>query len=263
MANIIGLDEPAIVDILAFIMTILYTVVPFAFFYQYTKGVIKRNSISILGILCLYLNGLTYFMTTLRKGIKDEDAMRLRDFSNLSGAILGFGYCLYYDYILYYYKDYIKKFYIYLFLILITLPIMILIVIFVDPEIVEYIGVLFNIFEYLPLGFNLLYLIQHKIGNRYILFSAIPGIINTIIWIIWASIKIDKETGYEKKKIHSLISNILGFLLCLTQFIIISVFKSDDHPNDSIIESTNDINMKENVEEEKKENSDLDEIMIL
>ena len=29
-------------------------------------------------------------------------------------------------------------------------------------------GVLFNIFEYLPLGFNLLYLIQHKIGNRYI-----------------------------------------------------------------------------------------------
>ena len=262
MANIIGLDKPEIVDILAFIMTILYTLVPFAFFYQYTKGVIKRNSISILGILCLYLNGLTYFMTTLRKGIKDEDAMRLRDFSNLSGAILGFGYCLYYDYLIYY-KDYKKRFYIYLCLIIISLALMILLVIIVDPEIVEYIAVLFNIFEYLPLGFNLLYLIQHKIGNRYILFSAIPGIINTIIWIIWASIKIVKETEYEKKKIHSLISNILGFLLCLTQFIIISVFKGDDVPNDTLIESTNDINMKENIEEDKKENSDLDEIMIL
>ena len=182
----------------------------------------------------------------------------MRDFSNLAGAILGFGYCLYYIYIMIF-KDNRKKFFICLCLIIISLLLFILLALFVSAGIYEYIGIFFNVFEYLPLGFDLFYLIKHKISEKFILFSAIPGIINTIIWLIWAAIKVAKDN----EKYHSLIANIFGFLLCLTQFIIISVFKSDDHPNDAIIESTNDINMKENVEEEKKENSDLDEIMIL
>ena len=52
-----------VVDIIAFVIAIIYTLVPFAFFYQYSSGVIKPiNKVSILGILFLYLNGITLLL---------------------------------------------------------------------------------------------------------------------------------------------------------------------------------------------------------
>ena len=234
-------------------MAILYTLVPLTFFYQYSKGAIKRNKTSILGLLFLYLNGLTYFVITLKQGINNERDMRLRDFSNLSGAILGFGYCLYFAYIIYF-KDNQKKFIIFLIIIFSSFALMILLVILVSAKILEYIGIIFNIFEYLPLGFDLFYLIHHKIGERYLFFSAVPGIINTIIWIIWASIKV----ANEGEKYHSLISNILGFLLCVTQIIIIFIFKSDDYIGESLIENKN---IKEDKSTEKRENSSFEDFL--
>jgi hypothetical protein len=205
-----------VIDTIAFAIAIIYTLVPFAFFYQYSHGVIRPNKVSILGILCLYLNGLIYFIATIKNGIKEETKIILRDFSNLSGAILGFFYCLYYSYIMIF-KDHRMKFYIYLCLIIISLLVLILIALIkeVTAKYYEYIGVVFNIFEYLPLGFDFFYLLKHKISEKYTLFSCIPGIINTIIWLIWAIINVAKN----KTKYHSLIANIIGFLLCLTQII--------------------------------------------
>ena len=42
-------------DIIAFAIAFIYTLVPIAFFYQYSSGVIKPIRISIFGILFLYL----------------------------------------------------------------------------------------------------------------------------------------------------------------------------------------------------------------
>jgi len=233
-------------DIIAFAIAFIYTLVPITFFYQYSSGVIKPNKVSIFGILFLYLNGLTYFIATIKNGIDEVENIILRDFSNLAGAILGFGYCLYYIYIMIF-KDNRKKFFIYLCLIIISLLLFILLAFFVSAGIYEYIGIFFNVFEYLPLGFDLFYLIKHKISEKFILFSAIPGIINTIIWLIWAAIKVAKDN----EKYHSLIANIFGFLLCLTQFITIFCFKKDEDIQVSIIENNENEENEENKKSEK------------
>ena len=246
--------ESGFLEIIIFVMAIIYTLVPITFFYQFSNGKIRPTKISILGILFLYLNGLTYFITTLIKGINEEREMKLRDFSNLSGAILGFGYCLYYEFIIYY-KAHKIKFYIFLGLTFGSIALIILLAKFIDPDLVEYIAVVFNILEYLPLGFNLFYLIKHKIGNILTLFSAIPGIINTICWIIWASLKVHND-GKNK---HSLIANILGFLLCLTQIIILFMFESDNDLNEPLDGENNDL-IRESKNEQKKE-SLIDEIL--
>ena len=246
-----------VVDIIAFVIAIIYTLVPFAFFYQFSSGVIKPiNKVSILGILFLYLNGLTYFIATILSDKKGNEKIILRDFSNLSGAVLGFFYCLYYIYIMFF-KDHRTKFFIYLCLIIISLLVLILIALIkeVTAKYYEYIGVVFNIFEYLPLGFDFFYLIKHKISEKYTLFSCIPGIINTIIWLIWAIINVAKN----KTKYHSLIANIIGFLLCLTQIIIFFVFKKKDDISDAFLENEEDEENKLSNKEVKK--SEYDDIL--
>lgn len=128
---------------------------------------------------------------------------------------------------------------------------------FIPIEILEYVAVAFNILEYLPLGFDIVYLIKNKVSNKYTLFSAIPGIINTIIWLVWAAKKV-AETG---EKYHSLVANILGFLLCLFQFIMFFFFNKEvDEISDSFLENEEvKINGKE---EEQKEEDKKKEIQI-
>ena len=249
-------SEIGFLDVPAFIIAIIYTIIPIIFFFQYSSKVIKPNRVSILGILFLYLNGLTYFTATIKNQKSNNREIKLRDFSNLSGAILGFGYCLYYIYIIYF-KEQRNKFYIYLCLIIILLLSIILLgVTPIDTEILEYIGVPFNCLEYLPLGFNLPFLIRHKISDRYTLFSAIPGIINTIIWLIWAIKKIiDKDPKY-----HSLTANIIGFLLCLTQFIIYFIFKKEDNIKDALLD-TETIDETEKKKKKKEKKSEFDEFI--
>ena len=86
--------------------------------------------------------------------------------------------------------------------------------------VINYVGTFFNIFEYLPMGFNLKFLIKNKISEKYTLFGAFFGLINTIIWLLWAI-----NTG---DKLHSLIANIFGVILCLIQFLIFFIFRKDE-----------------------------------
>lgn len=249
-------------DIIAFIMAIIYTLVPIAFFCQYSAGVVKKEICSIFGILFLYLNGLTYFIATIANKIKKYREIEMRDFSNLSGAILGFGFSLYYIYIMFF-KEQRKKFWVYLCIIIAMIPILILLACLIlsfndNADILEYIGVPFNIFEYLPLGFDLYYLIRHKISVKFILFSAIPGIINTTIWLVWACIKTGEG---EEKKYHSLVANILGFLICLAQFIIFFFGKKDEELSDNLVDikEIKEVDESEIKKEEKK--TEYDDIL--
>jgi len=236
-------------DYVAFAIGIIYTLAPIAFFYQYSAGVIKPKKVAIFGILFLYLNGLTYFLGTIQNNLNNKRTIELRDFTNLSGALLGLAYCLYYSYIIYFNNNK-KRFYLCLGLTLGSLAIIILISFFVPINILEYIAVAFNVLEYTPLGFNLIYLIKNKVSEKYTLFSAIPGIINTIIWLVWAIIKVVKE----KNKYHSLVANILGFLLCLLQFIMFFFFNKEvDDVQENLIETEK---IKEDGKEEEGKNEE-------
>ena len=65
------------------------------------------------------------------------------------------------------FKEHRYKFYICLCLILISLLSLILLALLIPAKIYEFIGVVFNIGEYLPLGFDYFYLIKHKISDKY------------------------------------------------------------------------------------------------
>ena len=133
-------------DYVVFSFIIIYTLAPMAFFCQYSAGLIKSKKVAIFGLLFLYLNGLTYFLCTIQKDYHKMEDIELRDFTNLSGAILGLFYCLYYSFLIYFKKNK-KRFYICLVLIIGKLFILVLILFFIQVKILEYIGVAFNILE--------------------------------------------------------------------------------------------------------------------
>ena len=211
---------------LGFMSAIVYTLVPSVFLYVLFKfSVLKEESLSILGILFLYINALIYFV----RRMADQKDIEVRDFCNLAGAYLGFIYLILYVKFLFY-KTEKNKFWFFIILIIVLSVIIIVFEIFTRKngeftKAIEWIGVIFNILEYLPLGFNLIYLVKNKISQRFTLLGAILGLINTIIWLIWAIIYTINE---KEKKIHSIIANIFGLLLCLFQIGIYYIFKKDD-----------------------------------
>jgi glucan phosphoethanolaminetransferase (alkaline phosphatase superfamily) len=174
------------------------------------------------------------------------------DFCNLQGAFLGIVYIiLYYKYL--YYQDNKIKFYIIVFCLIISSAIIIVVEYFlifykyyirnlieIDHfiEIINWIGVIFNIGEYLPIGFDFFFLIKNKISEKNTLLGAYVGIINTILWLIWSIIKTFTTTKDEQnngKKYHSFVANIIGLLLCLSQLGLYYIYKKDeekDNDND-------------------------------
>ena len=245
-------DEP--LDYIGFVSAILYTLVPGIFLYQLRSNVLKEERLSIIAILCLYINGLIYFIRSL---VFEKIEIDVRDFCNLAGLYLGFIYIvLYLKH--FYYKT--NKIYFYIFIVIILLSSITVIIIELIirnnetlMKIVEWSGVIFNIFEYLPMGFNFIYLIKNKISEKFTLFGAFLGSINTIIWIIWAITN-------KENKLHSLISNIIGLLLCLLQIFIFFLFRKeesdeykkvddnkDNKDNNNNIDSNNNINFNNNI----------------
>ena len=230
-----------------------YSLVPSIFFYQLKHGVLEEERLCIIGILSFYMNALIYLILSISKLI-NEDILEINDFCNLLGACLGIVYViLYYKH--FYYEKNKKLFYTFISIIILS-SIIIAVVEFKVSEneslfrIFEWIGVFFNIFEYLPLGFNFIYLIKNKISDRYTLFGAFFGIINSIFWLIWAIIyPKEKENENEKEsKYHSIIANICGILLCLSQFIIFLIFRKpgeeEEEPEDNYKTIEDDNNVK-------------------
>ena len=246
-----------------FFSATIYTLVPGIFLYQLKSNVLIKERLSIIGIFCLFINGLIYFIFSILN--REEEELDIRDFCNLAGAYLGFIYVIIYFKYLFYEKEK-KKFFIFLSItIFLTLIVILLEIILSSNEtsihVIEWIGVIFNILEYLPLGFNLIYLIKNKISEKYTLFGAFLGLINTIIWLIWAI-----YTSITKnEKNHSVIANICGLLLCLTQILIFFVFRKDEEESeeykkvndnsDNINNSTPEIKVNDNSTQEIKENN--------
>ena len=253
-----------VLNILGFIIAIIYTLVPSVFLYILFKfSVLKEESLSILGILFLYINALIYFV----RRMVDQKDIDVRDFCNLAGAYLGFIYLVLYIKF-FFYKTEKNKFWLFIILITVSSIIVIIFEFFTKKnekvtDAIEWIGIIFNILEYLPIGFNLIYLLKNKISQRFTLLGAICGLINTIIWLIWAIIYTINE---KDKKIHSIIANICGMSLCIFQIVIYYLFKKDDitslkqDDNKATVLSSStkdDDNKNENEQKDKSEIEDF------
>ena len=212
-----------ILNYLGFCTAIIYTLVPIIFLYQLKSNILDLERISIIGIFCLYINGLIYFIIRALK----PDEIDVRDFCNLVGAYLGFIYLVVYIKYLFYENE--KNKFLFFLGLIIILSIIIFVIEFLTKDkddivkTIEWIGVIFNIFEYFPLGFNFIYIIKNKISEKFSLFGGISGLINTIVWLVWAIV----YTIEEEKKIHSLIANIFGLILCCCQIYIYLIYRNE------------------------------------
>lgn len=243
-----------------FITAIAYTFVPSIFLYVLLKfNVLSEESISILGILSLYINAFIYFFNS----IIEPKEIQAYDLCNLFGTYLGFIYLLLYIKYLFYNTEK-KKFFLFIGIIILSSILVFIFELFINKKVIEWIGVIFNILEYLPLGFNLFYLIKNKISQNFTLFGSIIGLFNAIIWLIRAIIlNIEKKAN----KYHSIVANIFGILLCIFQIIIYFLFKKEQIslPNKNNEEKEKImVNEKDNKninDKEKKDSSEIEEFI--
>ncbi len=243
-----------------FITAIAYTFVPSIFLYVLLKfNVLSEESISILGILSLYINAFIYFFNS----IIEPKEIQAYDLCNLFGTYLGFIYLLLYIKYLFYNTEK-KKFFLFIGIIILSSILVFIFELFINKKVIEWIGVIFNILEYLPLGFNLFYLIKNKISQNFTLFGSIIGLFNAIIWLIRAIIL---NIENKANKYHSIVANIFGILLCIFQIIIYFLFKKEQIslPNKNNEEKEKImVNEKDNKninDKEKKDSSEIEEFI--
>ena len=92
-------------------------------------------------------------------------------------------------------------------------------------KIFNWLGVIVNMFENLPLGFNIIYLIKNKISEKYTLFSAFFGFINECVWLSWA---INGKFVNGDDLVHSIVANIFGVGLQFTLFFIFFKYRKNE-----------------------------------
>jgi amino acid permease len=252
-----------------FITSILYNLIPMAFLYQLKHKVIKLERVSIISLLSLYCNGQLYFFVSLFHGQADNKVKPM-DYCNLVGFLLGLIYVSIYLYIIYY-EENAKKFYLFMLLIIgCSGAFIILVWQVIKAEnnfwiyFLKYLGVLFNILENLPLGFNIIFLIKNKISEKFTLFGASSGLLNTSAWFSWGLYSCFINEDNEDKPYQTFIANLICILLHITQFFLFFLFRTKEQSDNQ--EEVEDDNKKDEenkiTQSEKKENEEEEENVV-
>jgi len=242
-----------------FFTQLLFILTPVAFIYQLKKGYLLHERVSIFALLSLYCNAFIYFFTSLQKKQKGADIDPL-DYANLTGSYLGLVYLIFYLYLVHIKKN--KLYGILYLVILVVGSVGVWLIIFFTVEkdniadkIFNWLGVIFNVTEYFPMGFNIIYLIKNKISEKYTLFGAFFGFLNCVAWLCWAIYSV--AVNHDDLE-HSIVANSLGICLQICQVTLFFIFKRDDQDDtDNIEETTRNIsdgdidvgNSKEDIKE--------------
>ena len=221
------------IDLMGFCTQIIYNLTPILYNMNLEYGTFKIQSASIITVIGLYTNAFIYFFLNLFSDEYNENTLVLRDYCNLIGTFLGFVYLL-----IYYYERYkdesIKKIALnYLLIFAITGIIIAFEYVLIikrkntiASNLFKWFGVIPNILEYFPIGVNIFYLIKHKKSENLSLVGATLGLINSLVWLIWAiqfTIRNLNDPQY-----HSMLANLLAIFLNIFQFYIFCRYKSNN-----------------------------------
>ena len=219
-----------IYDFLGFTTQILYNLTPIIYNMQVSYDSFEIQDISIISVFCLYINAFIYFFLNLFNDENDGTTLVLRDYCNLLGTFLGLSYLAIYYYERYKDEDINKMLLNYGLVLAISGTIIIFEYIFIISNnniiynyLFKWIGVIPNVLEYFPIGSNIFYLIKNKISYSFLLTGGILGLINTIVWFIWAI----QYTLANKNdpQYHSMVANFLAITLNVTQLYIFYKYK--------------------------------------
>lgn len=244
-----------------FIAQILYVLTPIIFIIQLKNRVLHEERVSIFCLLSMYSNAFVYFWTSAYKVQVGADINPM-DFCNLAGFYLGLIYLILYLYFVYF-KSNKKKFIIFLVVIVVVSVAVWLIIKFtvkkdnIADKIFNWIGVVFNVLEYFPIGFSIIYLIKNKISEKFTLFGAFFGLLNATTWLAWA-IKSQRDGA---DLIHSIVANSLGICLTISQFVLFLVFRKNAIEEEDIVNTTEEDKITEIVKEKEEEIKNQPEFM--
>ena len=245
-----------------FIAQILYVLTPIIFIIQLKNRVLHEERVSIFCLLSMYSNAFIYFWTSAYKVEKGADINPM-DFCNLAGFYLGFVYLMIYLYFVYFKVNKLKAIILMGIIIVVSVAVWLIIKYTVEKDnisdkIFNWIGVVFNVLEYFPIGFDIIYIIKNKISEKFTLFGAFFGLLNACTWLAWAI----KSYRDGANLMHSIVANCLGICLTLGQFVIFFVFRKDEVEDviNSEEKTTTDI-VKEKEEEIKNQPEFMNEFI--
>ena len=228
----LGFDD--VYSFIGFITSILYNLIPLAFIYQLKSGVLKKERISIIALLSLYCNCFLYFFVSVFQYVRKDQSVNPMDFCNLIGAYLGFVYLILYIYYVYC-KENRKKARISIITLIVSSIAFFFLVSFTIGEennfwsyLFKYLGVIFNILQNLPLGFNIIYLLKNKISEKYTLFGAFFGLLNTVTWFIWAFQAVFFDKNNHDKPYQTLVANLIAICLNITKFFLFFKYRKEE-----------------------------------
>jgi hypothetical protein len=221
------------IDLIGFFTQIIYNLTPILYNMNLEYDTFKIKNSSIISVIGLYTNAFIYFFLNLFSDEYNENTLVLRDYCNLIGSFLGLVYLLIYYYERYKDED-IKKILLHYLLILVITGIIVafeyLLIIkknnAIASNLFKWVGVIPNVLEYFPIGVNIFYLIRHKISENLSLVGATLGLINSLVWLIWAiqfTIRNLNDPQY-----HSMLANLLAIFLNIFQFYIFCRYKSNN-----------------------------------
>ena len=161
-------------DFFGFMTNICYILMPLLFNMLIEYGSFEIESISITSVMAMYFNAFTYFFLGFFEQ-NNGKIILLRDYSNLIGTFLGLVYLT-----LYFYERYIievKILILYSVLVLLGTAIIALLEYFFIVEksndaydkIFKWIGVIPNVMEYLPIGYNIFHLIRDRKSKKFLI----------------------------------------------------------------------------------------------
>ena len=211
-------------DFFGFLSQILYDLSPILYIIFLKSDKLDKESVSCIAILGLYFTALTYFFLNVFNGNDNDEDIVSRDYCNLIGLYVGIIYLGFYFHKIYF--DTNKKFFIIISLSILLSSGVIILIEYLAKEsnyndkflkALDWIGVIFNVMEYFPMGFNIIYFLKNRCSEKIMAITAFFALINTLIWISWGIYSTIKESP----KYHSILANFIGISLSILQFIII------------------------------------------
>ena len=217
-------------DFFGFLSQILYDLSPILYIIFLKSDKLEKESVSCVAILGLYFTALTYFFLNVFNGNDNDEDIVSRDYCNLIGLYVGIIYLGFYFHKIYF--DTNKKFFIIISLSILLSSGGIILIEYLAKEsnyndeflkALDWIGVIFNVMEYFPMGFNIIYFLKNKCSEKIMAITAFFALINTLIWISWGIY----STINDSPKYHSILANFTGICLSILQFIIIFKYEKE------------------------------------